>query len=123
MLPKNLRLKKSVQITETFKKGESIKGSSLICKFTPNNLNSDLLAVSISKKLKLNAPSRNRIKRQITHAYKEVFLNQLANPENKNDYSKKNNIFIILHSIPFKKPRYQVFREDLIKLLSKLKNV
>jgi len=118
VLPKNLRLKKSLQITETFNKGESIKGSSLICKFKPNNLNSHLLAVSVAKKLKLTAPNRNRIKRQITHAFKEVFL---KNPEL--DCSNKYNIFIILHTIPFKKPRYQVFKEDFIKLLAKLKNV
>lgn len=116
MLKKTLRLKKTLEINNVFTKGDTFKGSSLICKYVKNQNSKTLFAVSVSKKLKLNAPTRNRLKRQITHAYKEIFL------KNEIPYSLNFNFFIILQNIPTKKPRYTVFKEDFQKLLAKLNN-
>lgn len=112
MLKKNLRLKKSSDIDKIFIKGDSIKGSLLICKFTPNNLDHNRPCFTIAKKIKLNTPDRNRLKRQLTESYKNISIQS----------QKVHYDFIfILYKIPSQEfSRFQQFQENFQFILNKL---
>lgn len=113
MLSKANRLKKKSDITNVFNKGDSIKGSSLICKYIPNKEVSNRACFTISKKMKLNAVTRNRIRRQMAYAYKSA-------TQNLNQKVHYDFVFI-LYKIPAKNfSRYQAFCKDFTQFLHKL---
>lgn len=118
MLSKANRLKKQSEITKVFNKGDSIKGSSLICKYYPNNESQNKSCFTIAKKIKTNAVTRNRLRRQMAYAYKN-------STETLNQKVHYDFVFI-LYKIPSKNfSRYESLCKDFTLILQKLtdKNV
>lgn len=116
MLRKNLRVKNAQDIDKIFKKGQTVKEDFTICKYLPNELENDRAAFTVSKKLKLNAAKRNRVKRQLSHAYKEA-QTQIKTQEANFD------LVFILSRFPEEQKRFESFQNDIKKILEKIKNV
>jgi ribonuclease P protein component len=118
MLKKNFRLKNSTDINNVFKKGESKSNSLLLCKYVPNNLDYSRACFTLSKKLKLNAPERNRLKRQLSHSY--TFIQAELSQKPKLHY----DLVFILCKIPsLKISRTEQLRQNFKSITDKLYNV
>lgn len=63
MLPKNSRLRKTKDIENVQRKGNSFFTKYFVFKFTPNNTDKNRFTVIISNKISKNATTRNRVKR------------------------------------------------------------
>lgn len=134
MIKKKFRLKKSSHIEQVFKKGESLKGSLLICKYKPNNESNHRACFTIAKRFKLTKPEKNRLKRQLTDSYQEVFFTlALEEPsvkppkftETQANYSDSSEIFydfvFILYKLPFADTsRFKQFTLNFKKFKNKL---
>lgn len=115
MLAKSHRLKAKTEINYLFKNGQHSKSDHFFYKFLKTNSNLKI-GVSIVKKLKLNKPDRNRLRRQILNACKQILT---QTPE----YSDLNfNLMIVLHTIPKDKQRYETFLKELLNQINKLSN-
>ena len=119
MLPKEHRLKKKQDIDKIFIKGESLKSSLLICRFLENGLSYDRPCFTIAKKIKLNAVTRNRLKRKLTYALTDIIKNT-ANT----DRTKHFDFIFILVNLPNKQTSYHSqIKSNLTYLMSKISNV
>ncbi len=72
MLYAQNRLRKEKDFERVFKKGEKAKGDSLFLRFAENNLSQSRFGIVVSKKVSLKATERNRIKRKIGEAIREI---------------------------------------------------
>ena len=116
MLPKNERLKRKKDIDTIFKHGDSLKGLILLCKYKKNDLGIDRPGFSFAKNLKLRAFQKNRLKRQLVNAYKEVIDEIELNDQNTYD------LFFILMGQPKEdKKRFEQFKSDLKNIITKIK--
>lgn len=116
MLKKAFKLKSSITIEKLFKNGHRSKDDHFFYNYKKNNSAHPKFAVSVIKKFKLNAPQRNRFKRQIFNSIEQILKN---NP----NLAKLNfNIFIILHTIPTDKKNFSTFKDRIEKQLIKLSN-
>jgi len=105
MLPKANRLKKKSDIEKIFIKGDSYKVSSLICKYIQNTEGYNRPCFTIAKKLKLNAVTRNRLRRQLAYAYKKT--TQELNQKVYYDF-----VFILYKIPPTNSSRFNYFCQD-----------
>ena len=113
MLAKSQRLKSNKSINYLFKNGQHSKSDHFFYKYSPSNLKLKI-AASIVKKFKLSKPEKNRLRRQILNACKQI-LNQ--NPELQD---LNFNLMIVLHTIPTDKSRYELFVKEISKKLNQL---
>jgi ribonuclease P protein component len=114
MLRKYLRVKSSREIDKIFREGQTAKGDFLICKYLLSNLTHNRATFTVSKKLKLNAVKRNRVKRQLSHAFKQAKT------------SSENNSFdlvFILSRLPQNQKRFEAYQKDIQNILDKISNV
>jgi ribonuclease P protein component len=116
MLPKNKRLKRKQDIDAIFKYGISIKGSLIICKYIKNDLNLDRPGFSFAKNLKLKAFQRNRLKRQLVNAYKEVVEELKLKDQNTYDM-----FFILMRDADETSKSFIQFKNELKNLITKIK--
>ena len=72
MLSAEHRLRKEKDFERVFKKGKKIKGDSLYLKFAPNKLPESRFGFVVSKKVSLKATERNKIKRKLSEAVKDL---------------------------------------------------
>lgn len=115
MLPKNERLKSKKDINTIFKHGDSIKGTLLLCKYVENDLGKDRPGFTFAKNLKLKVIQRNRLKRQLVNAYKEV-RQQIA------ESNKTYDLFFILMGQPKEEEkRFEQFKKDITNILTKIR--
>jgi ribonuclease P protein component len=118
MLSKQYRLKKKSDIEQVFKKGESLKGSLLICKYIPNQLKFNRACFTIAKKIKLNSPERNRIKRQLREAYKTILKS------NQLESNQHYDFVFILYKIPYvNRSNFLQFQENFQYIITKTADV
>lgn len=118
MLAKQYRLKRNSDIEQVFKKGESIKGSLLICKYFSNQLTFNRCCFTIAKKIKLNSPDRNRTKRQLREAYKSIL------ELNANHTNEHYDFVFILYKIPsVNKSNFLQYQENFKYIITKTANV
>ncbi len=116
MIPQDLRLKQNHSINKVFKNGQHSKSDHFFYKHTKNEHQSPKFCITVAKKLKLNKPQRNKLKRQISHIVYDFIK---ANP------SKTNlpfNIVIVLHTIPKSKNYFLVLKNEIQETLNKLSN-
>ncbi len=66
------RLRKEKDFENVFRKGEKVKGNFVYLKFAPNNLSESRFGIVVSKKVSLKAVERNKIKRKLREAIKEL---------------------------------------------------
>jgi len=114
MLPKVLRVKKSEDFQKIFQTGKSIKDKDIICRYLPNSLNHHRAGFALSKKLKLNAVQRNRLKRQLSASFKEV-MKAYQSTSSGFDF-----IFIMARLPKKEEKRYNVFTKNLENIISKI---
>jgi ribonuclease P protein component len=113
MLPKELRLKKKSDIDQIFKSGETSRSLHFVCKSLKNNFGFTRPCITISKKLKLNVPQKNRLKRQIIEALQSI-----------NSDNPAIDIVIILQKIPsLSLKRFETFQTELKTIINQSKNV
>lgn len=113
MLPKVLRLKKRENIDKVFKNGLHTKSSHFFYKYVPSE--QTRFCITVAKKLKLNKPQRNKLKRQISHGIREAL-------KNKNKTNLNFNIVLVLHTIPKDKDYFTVITNEISNFLNKLEN-
>lgn len=114
MLRKDLRVKSSREIDKIFRDGQTAKGDFLICKYLPSTLAHNRAAFTVSKKLKFNAVKRNRVKRQLSHAFKQLKLSGETN---------RFDLIFILSRLPDDQKRFDSFQKDIQKILDTITNV
>lgn len=114
MLRKYLRVKSSREIDKIFRDGQTAKGDFLICKYLPSNFEYNRATFTVSKKLKLNAVKRNRVKRQLTHAFKQA---------NSSSKDKHFDLVFILSRQPQDQKRFEAYLKDIQNILEKITNV
>lgn len=116
MLPQNLRLKQSQSINKTFKNGLHKKSDHFFYKYLKSNTNQIKFCITCAKKLKLNKPQRNTLKRQISNA---LYQTLKTHPNLKNlDF----NIILVLHTIPNSKDYFKKIQTELINFLNTIQN-
>lgn len=76
MLAKENRLKKQKEFDGVFKKGRGLRSDSLFLKFVKNETGKTKIAFVVSKKVSNKAVDRNKIKRRLREAVREVGFNQ-----------------------------------------------
>lgn len=114
MLRKYLRVKSSREIDKIFRDGQTAKGDFLICKYLPSSLTHNRATFTVSKKLKLNAVKRNRVKRQLSHAFKQIKLSS---------ETKNFDLVFILSRQPEDQKRFEAYQKDIQKILDTITNV
>jgi len=114
MLSKALRVKKKQDFQKIFTTGNSLRANNIVCRYLPNQLNRHRASFTISKKLKLNAVGRNRIRRQASESFKEA-ISTYQSTSSKFDF-----IFIVSRLPKEDEKRYNRFRNDIEKILSKI---
>jgi ribonuclease P protein component len=85
-----ITVRKKRDFDNIFKNGKTVKGSFLILKFIPNNLDSDRHAFMVSKKVSVRAVIRNKIRRRLSESVRLL---------EKNSKDKKDVIFIAIPKI------------------------
>lgn len=114
MLPKNKRLKKDSDINRLFESGQTTKTDLLICKYAVNQEKSDRPTFSLAKSIKVTKPQKNRLVRQLNHAFKEV--------ESSVKSEQNYDLFFILKKIPEEnQPRYEQLKIQIKKILTEIK--
>lgn len=68
---KTNKLKKNYEFNDTFKRGKYFSGNLIECFYIKNNKNINLIGIAISSKI-CNSVKRNRIKRVIQEAYRNI---------------------------------------------------
>jgi ribonuclease P protein component len=116
MLPQNLRLKQSQEINKTFKNGLHKKSDHFFYKYIKTNTSQLKFCITNTKKLRLNKPQRNTLKRQVSNALYQVLK---SNP----NFSNLNfNIILVLHTIPKSKDYFSKLQIELQNFLNKIQN-
>lgn len=114
MLPKVLRLKKRDEIDKVFKNGLHLKSDHFFYKYTySENLK---FCITVAKKLKLNKPQKNKLKRQISHIIRE----SLSSARLKNNFNF--NIVLVLHTIPKDKDYFKILKSEVSNFINQLQN-
>lgn len=112
MFAKIYRIKSGTEIESLIKSGSAFKCGNFILRVAPNSLGHMRFAAVLAKKLKLKGVSRNFYKRKILAALANLFKSYIK--------SNSLDVLIILLAIPQDKV-YQVFNEEIIEVLPKLK--
>jgi len=72
VLPKKYRLKKKKEFERVFKKGKAKKKDFLFIKFVKNDQNATRFGFVVSKKISKKAVVRNKVKRRLREAAREM---------------------------------------------------
>ena len=105
-----IKLKKNYEFNNTFKRGKYFSGNFIECFYLKNNKNINCLGIAISSKI-CNAVKRNRIKRVIREAYKEL----------ENEIFVGNTfVFLWKKNIDVEKCNYNNVYDDIKKILKKM---
>ncbi len=72
MLPKKHRLKKKKEFERVFKEGKAAKKDFLFIKFIKNDLDATRFGFVVSKKISKKAVVRNKVKRRLREAAREM---------------------------------------------------
>lgn len=79
MLPKENRLKKKKEFEIVFKDGKTLKGNNIIIKYLGNGLDYAKIGFIVSKKVSKKAVERNKIRRRLREATRNVNLKKGLN--------------------------------------------
>ena len=108
-MKKTIKLKKNYEFNNTFKRGKYFSGNILECFYIKNNKNINYFGIAISSKI-CNAVKRNRIKRLIREAYRNI----------ENSINLGNTfVFLLKKNVKVEYCNYYNVKEDMIKILKK----
>ncbi len=83
MLSKLNRLKKKKDFENVAQKGRQVNRGFLVLKFTPNGKNENRFGFVVSKKVLKRAVDRNKIKRQLRHAVRNIMSDKQIGHSNE----------------------------------------
>ena len=109
-MKKTIKLKKNYEFNNTFKKGKYFSGSYIECFYIKNNKKNNYLGIAISSKI-CNAVKRNKIKRLICEAYRNL----------ENSINNGNTfVFLLKKNTDVEKCSYNNIFEDVRKIFQKI---
>ena len=109
-MKKTIKLKKNYEFNNTFKRGKYFSGELIECFYIKNNKNINCFGIAISSKL-CNAVKRNRIKRVIREAYRNL----------ENDISVGNTfVFLWKKKANIEECKYINIIKDMKKIFTKI---
>ena len=109
-MKKTIKLKKNYEFNNTFKRGKYFSGAFIECFYIKNNKNINCLGIAISSKL-CNAVKRNRIRRVIKEAYRNI-----------EEKTSTGNTFVFLwkKKVKIEECNYKNVFEDINKIFNKI---
>lgn len=109
-MKRTIKLKKNYEFNNTFKRGKYFGGNYIECFYIKNNKEVNYLGIAISSKI-CNAVKRNRIKRLISEAYRNL----------ENNINVGNTfVFLLKKKIIIDECNYKVVLEDIKNIFQKI---
>ena len=112
-MKKTIKLKKNYEFNNTFKRGKYFSGNFIECFYIKNNKNINYFGIAISSKL-CNAVKRNRIKRLIREAYRNLEISINAG---------NTFVFLLKKKTNVDECNYNKIAEDMKRIFEKIDNI